>query len=118
MIFRDELSTSINGLKWIFFENLCSFILEIYGFKNSAITKRSRDGGLDFLGVLDPFEHENSYLGFLKNCNLRIFGQSKQRSNKVSEEEIRVFYSHYLARAQTGTHTGSGLRVLGLEFVV
>jgi len=87
----DELKSKIRSINWRNFEYLCKHLLEINGIEGVGITKRSKEGGIDFYGLLRMHKFTQGVL--LKGLEIRIIGQAKHRSadRKVGEQEVKLF---------------------------
>jgi len=95
-----QIKRAIKVINPISFEYFCKHILECNGIV-SSVTQRSRDGGVDFYGLLEM--HNYAQTVFLRSVKLRIIGQAKRYSGnkKVGEagiDEIRTKYSDFKAR--------------------
>lgn len=93
--YRKELFEYISSINWKAFENLCAVLLKLAGFSRLDVGKRSKDGGLDYFGIL-PLDNNFQYSGCMIGENYRIFGQAKHRKCRpVTGEEVRVFFTKY-----------------------
>ncbi|MBM3239540.1 restriction endonuclease [Candidatus Poribacteria bacterium] len=107
--YRNDIKSSIKNMDAIAFEHLCKHVLEINGIIKSFVTRPTKEGGVDFYGLLEMCNYTQGVL--LNNMKLRIIGQAKHRSGdeKVGEkeiDEIRTKYSDF----QSGQ--GTAIKVL------
>lgn len=96
--YQTQIKKAIKDLKPIAFEYFCKHILEINGITKSFVTRASREGGVDFFGILEMCNYTKEV--FLSTVKLRILGQAKRYTgdNKVGEpgiDEIRTKYSDF-----------------------
>ena len=91
----DEIKSEIKNINWRNFEDLCKYLLEVNGIEGVGITKRSKEGGIDFYGLLRMHKFTQRIL--LKCLEIRIIGQAKHRfvDRKVGEPEIKLFAKQY-----------------------
>lgn len=87
----DEIKSRIKNINWENFENLCKALLEINGIEGAGITKKAKEGGIDFYGLLLMRRFATGVL--LKGLEMRIIGQAKHRSaeGKIGEPEVKLF---------------------------
>ncbi len=95
---RTRIRRAIKAMDWITFEHFCRHILEINGITKSFVTRASKEGGVDFYGLLEMCNYTEEV--FLSSVKLRILGQAKRYSGnkKVNEggiDEIRTKYSDF-----------------------
>jgi len=96
--YQTQIRRAIKSMNPITFEHFCRQILEINGITKSFVTRASREGGVDFYGLLEMCNYTGEV--FLSTVKLRILGQAKRYSgnNKVSEagiDEIRTKYNDF-----------------------
>ena len=91
----DEIQLKIKSIDWNNFEHLCKHILEISGIEEAGVTKSSKEGGIDFYGLLRMRDYSKSIL--LSGLEIRIVGQAKHHSkdDKVGEEEMNAFIKQF-----------------------
>ena len=87
----DEIKSRIKNINWENFENLCKALLEINGIEGAGITRKAKEGGIDFYGLLLMHKFATGVL--LKGLEIRIIGQAKHRSaeGKIGEPEVKLF---------------------------
>lgn len=96
--YRNEIKQAIKSMNAIGFEHFCKHVLEINGIIKSFVTRASKEGGVDFYGLLEMCNYTEEV--FLSSVKLRILGQAKHHSGdeKVGEgeiDEIRTKYSDF-----------------------
>jgi len=82
--------TKLRNINWRDFELLCKPYLEINGVEDVEITRKSKEGGIDFFGILPV----NPIQGILfKDLKVRLIGQARhsETGRKISEEELQTF---------------------------
>jgi len=91
----DEIKSKIKNTNWKNFEDLCKHLLEINGVEGVGTIKRSKEGGIDFYGLLRMDKFIERIL--LKGLEVRIIGQARHWSanRKVGEAEIKLFAKQY-----------------------
>lgn len=87
-----EIGTVMKQMNWRNFEYLCKHLLQINGVVKSFVTRGTKEGGIDFYGLLDIDKYLSGIL--LKDLKVRIIGQAKCHSKEVGEGWIRKFYTH------------------------
>lgn len=91
----DSISTAIELMGETPFEYFCKYLLELYGIRKVAVTQRTRDGGIDFIGVYKG-PRLNNFKGLLTYIGARVVGQAKHHNNRHSGQgpnEIEKFNS-------------------------
>jgi len=99
--YKIQIRRAIKAMDPIKFEHFCRHILEINGITKSFVTRASKEGGVDFYGLLEMCNYTKEV--FLSTVKLRILGQAKRYSgnHKVGEpgiDEIRTKYSDFQSR--------------------
>lgn len=94
---RSEIKAAIKHMDPRTFEHFCGHILQTNGIV-SFVTKPSRDGGVDFYGLLEMRNYTQTV--FLNSVQIRVLGQAKHHSgdDKVGEstiDEIRTKYDDF-----------------------
>ena len=91
----DEIRLKIKSIDWNSFEHLCKHILEISGVTAPGVTKSSKEGGIDFYGLLRMGDYRQSIL--LSGLEIRIVGQAKHHSEdeKVGEPDMNAFIKQF-----------------------
>ena len=91
----DEIRLKIKSMDWDGFERLCEHILEISGVASSGVTRTSKEGGIDFYGLLRMGDYHQSIL--LSGLEIRIVGQAKHHSEneKVGEPDMNAFITQF-----------------------
>jgi len=91
----DEIRLKTKSMNWNNFEHLCKHILEISGIAEAGVTKSSKEGGIDFYGLLRMGAYHQSIL--LSGLEIRIVGQAKHHSedDKVGELEMNAFIKQF-----------------------
>lgn len=91
----DEIKTTIKNIDWRSFEYLCKHILEINGIEEAEVTRGTKEGGIDFYGLLRMHKFTQGIL--LSGLEIRIIGQARHRSadSKVGEPEVKLFVKQY-----------------------
>jgi hypothetical protein len=107
-----ELGVAIKQMDWRIFEYLCKHLLQINGVIKSFVTRGTKEGGIDFYGLLDIDKSLSGIL--LKGLKVRIIGQAKCYSKEVGESWIRKFYTHYEDFLNT---EGRGIKILPKWFI-
>ena len=85
------IKSAIRNMSWERFERLCQHLLEINGIEEARVTRGSKEGGIDFYGLLRMDKYLSGVL--LKGVEMRIIGQARHCSTrtKVGERELKVF---------------------------
>jgi hypothetical protein len=85
-----ESKLSIKSMDWGKFEDLCIQVLANNGIDKVGVTRRVKEGGIDFYGVLVMGKYTSGAL--LKDLEVRILGQARHHSGKlkVSPDELKV----------------------------
>jgi len=91
----DEIKCEVKNIDWRNFEDLCKYLLEVNEIEGVQIKKRSKEGGIDFCGLLRMHKFTQRIL--LKGLEMRVIGQARHRSTdkKVGEPEIKLFAKQY-----------------------
>ncbi len=91
----DEIKSEIKNINWRNFEYLCKHLLEVNRIEGVEVTGRSKEGGIDFYGLLRMRRFAEGVL--LKGLEIRIVGQAKHRSadQKIGEPEVKLFAKQY-----------------------
>jgi hypothetical protein len=110
--YRKEILITICRMDWRDFQFLCKHLLGINKIVISDVTCGSKEGGVDFYGLLQ-MERFNPGL-LLKNAKIRIIGQAKRYKNVVEHDEIRTFKTQQDDLLQ---NTGNAINKLPSWFV-
>jgi restriction system protein len=94
----DDLLTVMRNLPPTGFERLCQRILRAVGFKDVEVTKRSGDGGIDGLGVLQV----NEFVAF------PVLFQCKRYADAVGAGAMRDFRGAMMGRTDKGIFLTTG----------
>lgn len=122
--YRKEILTAICEMNWRSFEFLCAHLLDTNKIANSGVSEGTKEGGVDFYGILKMRQFSTKVL--LKDAEIRIIGQAKRYTNKVTHKEVRVFKTHkddLLAKTGNATKklpswfVDSGLPILSILMV-
>jgi len=91
----DEIKLGIKNIKWRDFEYLCKHLLEINGIEGAGVTRKSREGGIDFYGLLRM--HKFTHQLLLGDLEIRLIGQARHCSvdGKVGEPQLNAFITQY-----------------------
>ena len=91
----DEIKLGIKNIKWRNFEYLCKHLLEINGIEEAEVTSGTKEGGIDFYGLLRMHKFARGVL--LKDLEIRIIGQARHRSahTKIGHPEVKLFAKQY-----------------------
>lgn len=91
----DEIKSEIKNIKWRDFEYLCKHLLEINGIEGAGVTRKSREGGVDFYGLLRM--HKFTKWVLLSGLEIRLIGQARHCSadGKVGEPQVNAFITQY-----------------------
>lgn len=92
---KKELIQAINKISWQKFEFLCKYILEQNGIYPIQLTAKNQEG-IDFCGLFDTGKYLTTRL-LPANFKIRVIGQVKHFSNKISPVLIRSFHTYYLS---------------------
>ena len=90
--YKAELLEVLKSISPSAFERLCQRILRESGFEQVAVTGRSRDGGIDGIGVLKV----NAFVAF------KVLFQCKRYSGVVGSSVVRDFRGAMQGRADKG----------------
>ena len=90
--YKSELLSTLQSLPPDGFERICQRLLRESGFQNVAVTKRSRDGGIDGHGILQI----NPFVSF------KVLFQCKRYQGAVTVSAIRDFQGALQGRADKG----------------
>jgi restriction system protein len=88
---KERLLGTVLTIKPDAFERLCQRILRESGFTRVDVTGKSGDGGIDGIGVLR-----------VNLVSFRVVFQSKRWKSAVGSQEVRLFQSAMLGRADKG----------------
>jgi restriction system protein len=88
---KERLLAVLLSIKPDAFERLCQRILRESGFTRVEVTGKSGDGGIDGIGVLR-----------VNLVSFRVVFQSKRWKSAVGSQEVRLFQSAMLGRADKG----------------
>lgn len=93
-----DLLEVLQGLPPGGFERICKRILSEYGFENVIVTGKSRDGGIDGMGILrlNPF------------VTLKVMFQCKRYRGSVSRAQVGDFRNAMIGRAEKGIFITTG----------
>lgn len=88
-----QIKKTIKNMNWRKLEYLGKHLLEISGVSVAAVTRATKEGGIDFYGV---FEYPAERI-LLKGLKIKVVGQAKHSATdaKVGENEVRNFVKHY-----------------------
>lgn len=91
----DEIRSKIKTVDWRNFENLCKHVLQINGIEEAEVTRGTKEGGIDFYGLLRMCKFSQGIL--LSGLEIRIVGQARHHSadSKVGEPEVKLFTKQY-----------------------
>lgn len=86
-----KIKSAIKNMSWIKFQHLCKHLLEVNGIEEAEVTRGSKEGGIDFYGLLRINKFSSGVL--LKGWGIRIIGQARHHSThaKVGETDLKVF---------------------------
>lgn len=86
-----KIKSAIKNMSWESFQRLCQHLLEINGIEEAEVTRGTKEGGIDFYGLLRMDKYLSGVL--LKGVEMRIIGQARHHSTrtKVGERELKVF---------------------------
>lgn len=90
--YKAQLLALIRGISPTAFERLCQRLLRESGFEQVVVTGRSRDGGIDGIGVLKV----NAFVAF------KVLFQCKRYSGVVGASVVRDFRGAMQGRADKG----------------
>ncbi|MBI5741332.1 MAG: restriction endonuclease [Nitrospirae bacterium] len=83
-----DLRNQLQNLKWQDFEDLCGVLMrKCFKAESISITKRSGDGGVDFMGKI-PFKSEYATAPF---TFIELYGQAKRYSGNVDRPDVQNF---------------------------
>lgn len=91
----DEIKSKVKAVDWRNFEYLCMHLLEINGIEEAEVTRGTKEGGIDFYGLLRMHKFSQGLL--LNGLEIRIIGQARHHSTdeKVGEPEVKLFAKQY-----------------------
>ena len=91
----DEIKSEIKNIDWREFEYLCKHVLEINGIEEVGVTRKVKEGGIDFYGLLRMHKFAQGIL--LRDLEIRIIGQARHRSTsvKIGETEIKALIQQF-----------------------
>ena len=91
----DEIRSKIKTIKWRNFEYLCKHVLEINRIEEAEVTRGTKEGGIDFYGLLRMRKFAQGIL--LSGLEIRIIGQARHRSadQKIGDPEVKLFAKQY-----------------------
>ncbi|MFA5033964.1 MAG: restriction endonuclease [bacterium] len=87
---RPTILNYLKGIDPYLFEALCPVILKHFGVADFEITKKSNDGGIDFVGQLNIQVGSNSST-MLYDWDIKIIGQAKRYSGTVGRPDMDKF---------------------------
>jgi hypothetical protein len=111
--YRSQILDAICDMNWRSFEFLCEHLLNINRIVISGVTGGTKEGGVDFFGLLQMEQFSNGVL--LRNVKIRIIGQAKRYKNVVDDDKVRVFKTHQDDLLQ---NTGSAIKKLPSWFII
>ena len=88
---KEQLLDNLLKLKPDAFERLCQRVMRESGFTRMEVTGKSGDGGIDGIGVLR-----------VNLVSFRVVFQAKRWKGSVGSQEVRLFQSAMLGRADKG----------------
>lgn len=109
---RQEILDTLCKMNWRSFEFLCEHLLNINRIAISGVTGGSKEGGVDFYGLLQMERFSAGVL--LRNVKIRIIGQAKHYKDVVEHTEVRVFKTH---RDDLLQNTGNAIKKLPSWFI-
>lgn len=91
----DEIRSKIKTVDWRNFEYLCKHVLQINGIEEADVTRGTKEGGIDFYGLLRMRKFSQGIL--LSGLEIRIIGQARHHSadTKIGDPEVKLFAKHY-----------------------
>jgi restriction system protein len=95
---RKELMALLRSLSPEGFENLCKYILRVYGFQNVNVTPKGKDGGIDGYGILQL----NPFVSF------KVIFQCKRYQGTVSRAQVGDLRNAMFGRADKGIMITTG----------
>ena len=96
---RVELLNLLKSLSPEGFENLCKYILRVFGFENVVVTPRGKDDGIDGYGVLQI----NPFVSF------KVIFQCKRYQGTVSRAQVGDLRNAMIGRADKGIMMTTGI---------
>jgi len=89
---EQNLRLALKRVGWKTFQYVCKHLLEINGAVKSAVTRGTKEGGVDFFGLLE-IGTWTSPMVLLKGMEIRVVGQAKHTSTnaKVGDGVIKKF---------------------------
>ena len=97
--YRVELLNLLKSLSPEGFENLCKYILRVFGFENVVVTPRGKDDGIDGYGVLQI----NPFVSF------KVIFQCKRYQGTVSRAQVGDLRNAMIGRADKGIMMTTGI---------
>ena len=97
--FHNQVCWARQYLVWEGFENLCKYILRVFGFENVVVTPRGKDDGIDGYGVLQI----NPFVSF------KVIFQCKRYQGTVSRAQVGDLRNAMLGRADKGIVMTTGI---------
>lgn len=110
--YRKEILNTICKMNWRSFEFLCGHLLDINNIIISGVTGGTKEGGIDFYGLLEMNRFSTGVL--LRDAKIKIIGQAKRYKNVVGHTEVRVFKTH---RDELLQNTGNAIKKLPSWFI-
>lgn len=89
---RKEILKTMLKMNWRSFEFLCEHLLKINNILISGVTGGTKEGGVDFYGLLEMNRFATGVL--LKDAKIRIIGQAKRYQDVIDDKEVRNFKTH------------------------
>jgi restriction system protein len=96
---REELLNLLKSLSPRGFENLCKYILRVFGFENVVVTPKGKDDGIDGYGVLQI----NPFVSF------KVIFQCKRYQGTVSRAQVGDLRNAMIGRADKGIMMTTGI---------
>ena len=96
---RGELLNLLKSLSPRGFENLCKYILRVFGFENVVVTPKGKDDGIDGYGVLQI----NPFVSF------KVIFQCKRYQGTVSRAQVGDLRNAMIGRADKGIMMTTGI---------
>lgn len=96
---RGELLNLLRSLSPAGFENLCKYILRVFGFENVVVTPKGKDDGIDGYGVLQI----NPFVSF------KVIFQCKRYQGTVSRAQVGDLRNAMIGRADKGIMMTTGI---------
>lgn len=90
---KKDIINIINRVHWHEFENLCKYALKQKGISQIKLTTKNQEG-IDFCGLFNIGNCPS--MGFIPpNFKIRVIGQVKHYTKKISPSLIRAFHTYY-----------------------